>query len=70
MTAMKNNDQYYVHIFKDSNKNNAYLPSSIIKGKKCKRREYKIICYDDKINVFYNDKEETSLESWFENIDK
>ena len=66
MTAVKNNDQYYVRIFKDSNKDYAYLPSSIIKGEKCKRGKYKIKCYDDKIKVFYNDKEETSLESWFE----
>jgi hypothetical protein len=68
LVAEKNGKQYYVNIFKNSKNDIAYLPTTIIDGKKIKQGKYHIQCYDDKIKVFYDHNKEVLLDKWFETL--
>jgi len=68
MTTKKNSERYYVYLFNDRKKNNAYLPSAIINQKEYPEGEYKIECFDDKINVIHDNKK-ILFDEWF-NINK
>ncbi len=68
LAAIKKGQQYYVNIFKNSKDDIAYLPTTIINGKKYKQGKYHIQCYDDKIKVFYDRNKEVLLDKWFETL--
>jgi len=64
MTAMQNSECYYVHLFKDKDKNYAVIPSANINEKKYPSDKYTIECVDDRINVIHNN-QKISFEDWF-----
>lgn len=68
MKTMQNDEEYWVHFFKDSKKNTAYLPATTIDGKKYSKKEYSIKCYDDKIEVVLDKNIPISLKEFFENV--
>jgi hypothetical protein len=68
MVTVQNGEEYFVHFFKDTNNNIAYLPATTIHGKKQPKGKYRIKCHDDIIDVIFNKNKEISLGKWLENV--
>ncbi len=56
------------NLFRDSSKNEGYLPKTKIDGKEYKEAEYPLICIDDKIYYFDPKGRKISFDEWFENV--
>ena len=68
MVTVQNDEEYFVHFFKDTNNNTAYLPATTIHGKKQPKGKYRIKCHDDKIEVIFNKNKQISLGKWLEKV--